>query len=138
MWFSSAKIWLLSKREQNRVYAHSTKQQKKFLYLPKNVLRQATNFEELAHAAAAAGGAAKPGNFVDEIFSSLPKYDNWIPALSNLKFDENRNAQQNDENDVESMSNTQFVAKASGTPRGQRKRKVDGFFARKINKKQHK
>lgn len=131
LWFGSAKIWLLSKREQKRIYAHSTKQQKMFLYLPKNVLRHATNFEELVRAAAVEVGAAKPAKFVDDIFKDLFKIENWIPALSNLKFVPNRNAQPSDENDVGS---TQSVAKTSGTPRGQHKRKVI-YFSTKPNER---
>lgn len=94
--------------------------------MPKNVLRHATNFEQLVHAAAAERGAAQPGNFVDDIFNTLPRIDNWIPALSNLKFDQKENAQPRDESDIgpEPKSNVN----ASGTPRGQQKRKVDVFL----------
>lgn len=118
--FSAAKIWLRSKRDQNRIYAQSTKEQKKFLYLPKNVLLQATNFEDLVRSAAAESGAAHPGKFVDDIFKSLSQIDKWMPALSNLKFLEKPKVQPSDQIDVDSTPNQ----RSGATPFGPKKRKV--------------
>lgn len=124
--FSSAKIWLLSKRDQNRIYAQSTKEQKKFLYLPKNVLLHATNFDDLMRAAAVEGRVPQPGKFVDDIFKNLHKIDKWIPELSNLKFLENPKAPPNDGMDVDSKPNRRSDANKSVTPLGSQKRKVNG------------
>lgn len=116
--YSNAKIWLRSKRELNRVYAQSTDHQKRFLFLPKNVLLEATNFKELVYATATERQYAHPENLVDEIFNSLPQIDSWIPALSHLKFNECSNAEPIDESN-EGDVDTKFI-----TPRSSRKRKV--------------
>lgn len=124
LFFSNAKIWLLSKRDQNRIYAQSTKEQKKFLYLPKNVLLHATNFQDLMRAAAVEGRAPQPGKFVDDIFKTLHQIDNWIPALSNLKFLENPKPLPNDGIEVDSKPNRRSGANKSVTPLEPQKRKV--------------
>lgn len=123
LWFSGAKVWLRGKREQKHIYAHSTKEQKKFLYLPKNVLRHATNFEELALEAASERGDPQPRKFVDDVFESLPQIDNWIPALSNLKFHEIINAPPIYEYG-EPNPNRRSGASTPPTPRGPQKRNV--------------
>lgn len=127
--FSDAKIWLLSTREQNRIYNHSTKQQKKFLYLPQNVLLHATNFAELVRAAASEGGATQPDKFVDDIFKSLHQIDNWIPALSNLKFNAHPEAQSSNEIDIDPKPKGRSDAIKPIAPLGQKRTVGDLFSA---------
>lgn len=117
---------LRSKREQIRIFNNSTADQQRFLYLPKHVLLRATNFKQLVRAAAAAErGGMQLEHFVDDIFKELPNIDRWIPALSNLKFKENLNADSNDENLVENQPHsTRLAASTTSTPRELRKRKV--------------
>lgn len=98
------------------------------MYLPKNVLRHATNFEELVRAAASERGAAQPGKFIDDIFNSLHQIEHWIPALSNLKFHEQPNAPPIDENDDKSNPNKRSGGNTPFTPRRPQKRVVKVFF----------
>lgn len=131
--FSVAKVWLRGKREQKHIYAHSTKQQKKFLYLPKNVLCHATNFVELVRAAASEHGEPQPSKFVDEVFNNLPQIDHWIPALSNLKFLDTPNAPPIDKNDDDernpnSQPDENTPLSGTNTPRRPQKRKVKVFL----------
>lgn len=97
------------------------------MFLPRNVLRKATNFDELVRKAAAESGAPRESDFVDDVFTSLREIDKWIPALSNLAFVENADTQTEDESDVDTKplaARTQKAARTTGTPRGLRKRKV--------------
>lgn len=108
-----------------------TDHEKQFVFLPKNVLLNATNFKELV---CATPSKLKPENLVDEMFGQLPQIGNWIPALSNLKFQECSNAKASDESDAEydiplKFLSTEFVAPRSSS----RKRKVTILFQMQKN-----
>lgn len=85
IFFRNAAIWSLSEEKRSNVHKWATKHQKKFIYLPLHVFREATNIYQLLREKNH-GNINKVDTLARQIHIDLINISSWPIFLSGLKF----------------------------------------------------
>lgn len=106
----NAAIWSLSKEERADIHKRATDSQKKFIYLPLNLLQKTTNINQLVRKSRKDHIDRKSlKEIVEQIHKRLVDVESWLPNLSALKFLDDDTIQSNEILDEEAGSLSQSI-----------------------------